>query len=226
METKIVPTVFALNKKDFDLKLKKLDFCSELHLDFMDATFTNKNSVSIEHMSLIKKYPNIDFGIHLMVDYPELYLKKILKYDNIKLVLFHIEPFENNIDELFRTINLYKNKGFAVGLVLNPKTDVKEISLLLKEIKCVMFMSVWPGAEGQEFISEVLTQIKILRDKSKDIYILIDGGINDKTILDAKNSGVNIFCVGSYVSSNPNPKENFEKLNEIISENKILIENK
>lgn len=226
METKIIPTVFALNKKDFDSKLKRLDFCSELHLDFMDGTFTDKKSVSIEQMSLIKKYPNIDFGIHLMVVHPELYLKKISKYENIKLVLFHVEPFENNFDELFKTINLYRNEGFEVGLVLNPKTKAEEIFILLKEIKCVMFMSVWPGAEGQQFISEVLEQIKILRNKSKNIYILIDGGINDQTIIDAKNSGVNIFCVGSYVSSNSNPKENFEKLDNIILENKILIENK
>lgn len=215
MKTKVIPTLFALNKKQFDIKLNKLSFLDELHIDFMDGKFVENKSVSINSMNEISKFPNINFQIHLMAKNTLKLLNKIKKFSNIKTVFFQIESFYSN-KELEETIKEYRENNFKVGLVLNPKTKVSEIEFYLDQIDVVMFMSVWPGAEGQSFIEEVLEEVKILRKKFPLLNIQIDGGINSDTILLAKKAGVNIFCVGSYVSGGENVKEKYEELIELI----------
>lgn len=212
---KVIPTLFALNKKQFNEKLEKLNFLNELHIDFMDGKFTRNKSLSIQAMEEIKKCPEIDFQIHLMVKEPLKYLNKIKKYSNIKTVFIQLESFFTNKD-LDDTIEKFKENGFKVGIVLNPETKVKEIEYYIPELSAVMFMSVWPGAEGQKFIRNVLEQVKILKRDFPIIDIQIDGGINNKTIILAKNAGVNIFCVGSYISGGDDVKEKYEELFEMV----------
>ena len=143
-------------------------------------------------------------------------MDKIKKYPNIRSVLFHFERFFD-LSNLMKTISYFKDEGYKIGLVLNPDTFSKEVFYYLNKIDMIMFMSVWPGKEGQDFISKVLVQIEILRKEAPIYDILIDGGINDKTILSASMAGVNVFCVGSYISGNDNVIENYDKLMKIVT---------
>lgn len=216
MKNKVIPTLFALNKKQFDSKLKKLNFLDELHIDFMDGKFVDDKSVTINSMKEISKYSNISFQIHLMAINSLDLLDKIKHYSNIKTVFFQIESFYTN-NQLEETLTKYKEEGFDIGLVLNPETKIKEIEFYLEDIDSVMFMSVWPGKEGQSFIENVLEEAKLLRSKYPFMNIQIDGGININSILKAKNAGINIFCVGSYISGVDNVKERYNNLMELIN---------
>ena len=75
-----------------------------------------------------------------------------------------------------------------------------------------MFMTVEPGLEKQKFIFDVLKsveKIKLLNPKTK---VQVDGGVNEKTILKIKKFGVNIVCVGSFITSNYNSEKSFKEL--------------
>lgn len=212
----IIPTVFALDKETFDEKLNYLNFSKNLHLDFMDGNFTKNRSIIFSDMKSILNYPNIFFEVHLMANKPEIYLDKILKF-NIKKVLIHFEVFKTE-KELKESIKKFKEKNIELFLVLNPQTDVGDILKYIPEFDGVMFMSVFAGKQGQKFIEDTYDKIRDLRIFYPKIKIQIDGGIKEENIKKVIKSGVNIISVGSYISSNKNPKKSFEKLQKIINE--------
>lgn len=212
-DTKIIPTLFALNKEEFDSKLDKISFVPDIHIDFMDGNFTDKKSVLLNEMEKIKDYSN-NFQIHLMAREPEEYVSKIKKL-GIKRVFIHYEVFETDT-ELFYAIELIKEKELEIGLVINPGTEVEEIFPYIDDIDCVLIMCVWPGREGQSFISNSYSRIKKLRDEFSNLEICVDGGINADNVKQIVESGANTLFVGSYVSSNGDSKKNYENLMNLI----------
>ena len=84
-------------------------------------------------------------------------------------------------------------------------------------IDLALVMSVNPGFGGQKFMPEVLSKVKILRQKIDEenlkVEIEIDGGINFDTGKLAKEAGVDILVSGTTLfSGNDGLKENIKKL--------------
>lgn len=213
MRNEIIPTLFALDKKEFNRKLESLKFSKKIHIDFMDGRFTEKKSVSLDDMGKILEYYDTKFSIHLMAYEPLKYLKKI-KELGIEKVLIQAEVYGK--DELFDVVEEFKENDLKVFVVLNPKTDIDEIYDLIGDIDGVMIMSVWPGKEGQEFIQSSLDKITELRDLHFDFNIQVDGGVNDTNAKEIVNAGANILSIGSYISGSENPEENYKKLTSLI----------
>ena len=61
-----------------------------------------------------------------------------------------------------------------------------------------------------------LTNILALRSPATNVPIEVDGGINDKTILRAKDAGATRFVATSHIWQSEDPSEQFKKLSEII----------
>ena len=92
----VIPTLFALDKENFNKKLTKISFSKKIHLDFMDGKFTQSSSILLNDMNEILNFKKIDFEIHLMAYEPEQYIGKIKKL-GIKKVLIQFEAFENRV---------------------------------------------------------------------------------------------------------------------------------
>jgi len=215
MKNKIIPTIFALDNKTFNSKLEKLKFSKNIHLDFMDKTFTDNKTVQIKEMKEISKYTNINFEIHLMTKNPLKYLKEI-KELNIKKVLIQ-EEVSGSEKEIKQTIEIFKKEKFEVFIVLNPQTSTKRILKIINKINGIMLMSVNPGKEGQKFIENTYNKIKEIRKiVGEEFQIQIDGGINDKNILKLINCSAQILSVGSNISSSKDPKKSYQILEELI----------
>lgn len=211
---KIIPTVFALKKEEFEDKLHKLSFVSDLHIDFMDGKFTNKESVSLENMGKLKEFPKIHFGLHLMAYNPEKYINKIIDL-GIKKVLIQIEVFDG-ASNLIETVEKFHNRGLNVYLVLNPDTSSSCVMKYLEIVEGIMFMSVVPGAEGQKFIENVLEKVKEIKCLKPNTVIQIDGGIDDSNVRKVISAGVEFISVGSFISSSNTPEKKFKLLNDLI----------
>ena len=211
----VIPTLFALDKESFDKKLNKIKFSKKIHLDFMDGKFTQCSSVSLNDMSEILNFKNIDFEIHLMAYEPEQYIGRIKKL-GIKKVLIQFEAFETNT-ELMYSIESFKERELEVFLVINPGTDLEEVSPYFDEVSGIMLMSVWPGKEGQKFIENTYTKLVEIRKKFPKLIIQVDGGISEKNAFEILKVGADILSVGSYISSNENAEESFNKLSQILN---------
>lgn len=213
-EIKIIPTIFATDKKTFIDKLEKLQFSEILHIDFMDGEFTDIKSVNFEVIKAIKKYSEKYYEIHLMAYEPLKYLTKI-KELGIKKVLIQEEVFKAS-EDIEKGIREFKEHEFEVFIVLNPTTTIDRIKPYCELIDGIMLMSVWPGREGQEFIETTYDKIKEIKDfVGEGFPIQIDGGVKDSNSKAIVGSGAQILCVGSYISGSNNPKNNYEILKKL-----------
>lgn len=200
-----VSVSFLKSKYPIDKQIEVLNAsnCDLIHVDFMDGTFTENTSLSLEEMHLDKFTKPIE--IHLMVARPEDYIEYCRMF-NPKHFIVHYEVLKNPID----TIIKITDNNMLPGLAINPETDIEAIKPLLKYVDMVLIMSVIPGKGGQNFIINTIDKLKILRKVYKG-RIEVDGGINDETISLVKEY-VDSVVSGSYVCLSDDCNEKIAKL--------------
>ena len=80
----------------------------------------------------------------------------------------------------------------------------------------VLLMSVNPGFGGQKFIPSVLEKSARLKEmilkRNAQTLIEVDGGVNDKNILELKNAGVDIVVAGNFVFGSSDYKKAIDSL--------------
>ena len=86
------------------------------------------------------------------------------------------------------------------------------LEVSLDNLDCLVIMTVKAGFSGQSFMEEMLDKVKEIRKRSQ-ITIELDGGINDKTIIEGIKSGANRFVATSFIFKNENPSNQFQLLN-------------
>lgn len=166
-----------------------------LHIDVMDGHFVPNISFAMPVIKSIRKYTDMFFDVHLMIDKPERYIEEFIK-SGADGVTFHIEATEKPRE----CIELIRNYNKLVGISLNPNTDVSAIEEYLSEVDMVLVMSVEPGYGGQKYITSVNEKIRYLRNKlGEDFKIEVDGGINADNIDTVINAGANIIVAGTAV---------------------------
>jgi ribulose-phosphate 3-epimerase len=115
-------------------------------------------------------------------------------------ITFHIEVVEDAV----ATAKEIRKLGCTVGITLNPATPVEKIYPALDHVDLVLVMSVVPGFSGQQFMPEVLAKVRDIRKRlRKDQRLEIDGGINEKTVKQAVDAGVDWYVVASAIFDKP-----------------------
>lgn len=169
-----------------------------LHIDVMDGHFVPNITIGPVVISKIRQHSSLFFDVHLMIDEPDRYAKDFANA-GADLITFHAEAISNSTS-LIETI---KSLGCKVGISINPETSVKTITDVIPLVDLVLIMSVHPGFGGQTFITDVLPKIKEVKNLidtcGKQIYLEVDGGINDQTAKKAAEYGANVLVAGSYV---------------------------
>jgi ribulose-phosphate 3-epimerase len=106
--------------------------------------------------------------------------------------------------------------GAKAGLSVKPKTPIEPYLEIVKDFDTLLIMSVEPGFGGQDFIPDVLEKVRTLRNTvdsgGLNIVVEIDGGINDDTIEQAAEAGVDCFVAGSAVFHADDPGKAVEAL--------------
>lgn len=197
-----------LNAKDRIKSIKLLNNTATdyIHIDVMDNKFVPNYQLPVEEVNELGKYTKKPFDIHLMVENPQDFINN-LNVSYIKCITIHLE-INKNIDDI---INIIKEKKYQVGLAIKPNTNINLIDKYLDRIDKVIIMSVEPGFGGQKFIDSSVDRIKAIRNKSKNILIEVDGGINNETISKIKNIA-DIAVIGSYITNSNNYEETINSL--------------
>lgn len=185
---RLIPAVKKVNES-------KADF---LHVDVMDGKFVDNKKFPLEVVRDVKLISKKMLDVHLMVESHELIKEYALL--NPDYLTFHVEVIDD-----FTLIDYVKSLGVKVGLAINPETDVKKLIPYLDDIDLVLFMSVNPGAGGQEFKEDVIEKIREIKKVApSDLIISIDGGVNNKTINLCKYAGCDMVVSGSYITNASN----------------------
>ena len=170
-----------------------------IHFDVMDNHFVPNLTVGPTVLAALRKrFPDVAFDVHLMVDPVERLVEEFL---NVGASMISVHPETcRNLGEVLERIG---KGGAKVGVVLNPETSESVLESCWDKLDYVLIMSVRPGFGGQSFMPEVLPKLSRVRDairrEQRDIDIEIDGGISRSTIGVAAQAGAEIFVAGSAI---------------------------
>ena len=202
----IVPAILSHNLADAQNKIKLVEpFVRRVQIDVMDGQFVDNKTLSVDEYANIKT-PLIREA-QLMVREPEAYLNDCKNF-GIDLVEFHLESLGNP----WSVIQKSKSLGLKVGIALNPDTPLERAREYLQSIDLVLLMSVNPGFGGQEFISETIQRIKLLRAMWPKGIIEVDGGLKKGIVGQCAKAGANFLVVGSGIFGEENPAQTLKDL--------------
>jgi ribulose-phosphate 3-epimerase len=119
----------------------------------------------------------------------------------VKRVFIHVE-IKNMLDNLIA----FKEFGFRTGLAISPQTKIEKVKPYAQFADSFMLMAVKPGKEGQKFIASTPSRVSQLRKIAGSKEILVDGGIDLKTIGKLHGAGA---VVGSDLSDASDPRKEF-----------------
>lgn len=189
------------------IKLIEESVADYIHVDFMDGEFVPTKNFELDEVKEFLKNTKKKLDVHVMVNNPLDYLPTFSKL-NTEYYTFHYEAVED-VNETIEKIKIYNLK---VGIAINPETQIDEIIPFLDKIDLVLIMSIKPGWAGQSFISSSLDKIKELSKLKGDFKIAVDGGVNDSTAKEIKDSGADILVASSYIVKSDNYNERINKL--------------
>ena len=170
-----------------------------IHFDVMDNHYVPNLTVGPMVCRSLRDDGIKDFiDVHLMIT-PVNELAKSFADAGADLISFHPEA----VDNVPETIKLIKQWGCKVGIAINPDTSLSVLQDIIGEIDLILLMSVYPGFGGQEFIEDTIEKIseakKLIDQQDHQIFLEVDGGINNETISRVSKAGANVFVAGSAI---------------------------
>ena len=170
-----------------------------IHFDVMDNHYVPNLTVGPMVCRSLRNDGIKDFiDVHLMIA-PVNDLAKSFADAGADLISFHPEA----VDDVAETINIIKQSGCKVGIAINPDTSLSVLQDIIGEIDLILLMSVYPGFGGQEFIEDTIEKIseakKLIDQQDHQIFLEVDGGINNETISRVSKAGANVFVAGSAI---------------------------
>ena len=197
MKTEILPSLLAADfgRLADEIARAEASGADALHLDVMDAHFVPNLSFGPDVVALARRVaPGFRRNVHLMMTRPDLYLEAFAQA-GAETIQVHVEAD----CDLHRELGRIRSLGLRNAIVLNPETPVERLEPYLGEIDEALVMTVHPGYGGQKFIAACLPKVAWLRERRADLDIMVDGGINGETAVQASQAGANQFVAGSHL---------------------------
>lgn len=201
----VAPSILSADFSKLGEEIKAVEMAGAdwIHIDVMDGHFVPNLTIGPVVVKSIRKTTSLPFDVHLMISNPEKYIERFVDA-GADILTVHIETVKDPLE----IIKKIRDLGCKAGLTLNPDTPFKRISEFVSEVDLVLIMTVYPGFSGQKFKEEMIPKISEARKKidsiRKDIYLEVDGGINDKTSILAKNAGADVLVAGNHVFKSKN----------------------
>lgn len=209
----IAPSVLACDFSKAGSEVKRVAEAGAdlIHLDIMDGHFVPNISFGPDVVKSLRGYSDLPFDVHLMIENPLDYIKRFAD-SGADIITFHVES-KSNID---KTLDEIVKNNVKPGLVVKPKTDIKEVFKYLDRVYMILIMTVEPGFGGQSFMEDMMEKVKVLKEEIKNrqlnVLIEVDGGINQDTVKIALDAGADICVAGTSVFKAQSAKGAIDKL--------------
>ncbi len=219
----IIPAILEKDLKNIINKVDLVkDVAKTIQIDVLDNTLIKeKTFTDLNKLKNIKT--DIEIIIHLMVDDPKKYIKKLNgsfifskgKISNVSTFITQLTEDKNKIMEF---IKLAKNSGYRAGISINTDQDTFLLIPFLDKIDVIQFMGVDPGKQGNKFLPEVIDKIIDFKNKFPGVETLVDGGISNDNFNLVVKTGVDKVVIGSSIFNTENPKQKFIEFSKLFEE--------
>ncbi|MDQ1544917.1 MAG: ribulose-phosphate 3-epimerase [Actinomycetota bacterium] len=201
---RINPSILSADFANFESELQRVAAADLIHVDIMDNHFVPNLTFGLPMVQRLQQVTPKPLDVHLMIDDPERWAPGYAEAGAYS-VTFHAEATGDSVGLARRLRSI----GARAGIALKPGTDVMDYLEILGEFDQVLVMTVEPGFGGQSFMESTMPKLVALREvvtkTGLDVWLQVDGGINEKTIGIAAEAGADTFVAGSSVFGSDNP---------------------
>lgn len=198
MPVRINPSILAADFANLEHEIGRIATADLVHVDVMDNHFVPNLTFGPQMVSRLQAVSTIPLDVHLMIDDPDRWAPGYAELGAYS-VTFHAEAAKDAVS-LARTL---RRLGARAGIALKPNTPADEYIDLLAEFDQVLVMTVEPGFGGQTFMESTMPKLAALRHaidaSGLDVWLQVDGGVTEETILVAREHGADTFVAGSSV---------------------------
>jgi len=198
MAIRINPSILSADFVNLEPDLHAIASADLVHVDVMDNHFVPNLTFGPQMVGRIQDVSPIPLDVHLMIEDPERWAPGYAELGAYS-VTFHAEAAADPV-ALARRL---REIGSRAGVAVKPGTAIEPFLDLLHEFDQVLVMTVEPGFGGQSFMHETMPKLRQLSEavtrSGLDVWLQVDGGINQDTIAIAAEAGANTFVAGSSV---------------------------
>jgi ribulose-phosphate 3-epimerase len=204
MAVRINPSILTADFANLEHELDRIATADLVHVDVMDNHFVPNLTFGQRMVESLQRVTPLPLDVHLMIDDPDRWAPGYAEAGAYS-VTFHAEAVADPV-ALARRL---RQIGARAGIAVKPGTPIEPYLELLPEFDQVLVMTVEPGFGGQSFIESTMPKLRLLRDAiagaGLDVWLQVDGGINEQTIVTAAEAGADTFVAGSSVFNTGDP---------------------
>ena len=210
----IIPGILEKDWVEIERKIELVKpFTKTIHIDIIDGKFA-PNTTFLDPAPFAQYSKDLFFEVHLMVDEPIQYLKPFADA-GFKRFLGHIEKMSDQVEFIAQGELLGE-----VGLAIDGPTSLESVKVPFDDLDAILIMTIKAGESGQVFVPEYLEKVKILKrvkdDNKLKMVIEVDGGVNDKTIVQSRSVGADRFVANSFLFKTNGIYNNYQILQQKI----------
>ena len=201
---RINPSILAADFVNLEAEVRRITTADAVHVDVMDNHFVPNLTFGPQMVERLQAVSPIPLDVHLMITDVERWAPGYAELGAFS-VTFHAEATEDPV-ALARRI---RSIGARAGLALKPGTRIDSYLELLPEFDQLLVMTVEPGFGGQSFMTETLPKLRAAREvvdrEQLAVWLQVDGGVTESTIVSAAEAGADTFVAGSSVYGTEDP---------------------
>jgi len=211
MPIRINPSILSADFANLEREIGRISTADLVHVDVMDNHFVPNLTFGLQMATRLGEVSALPLDVHLMIDDPDRWAPAYAE-SGAYSVTFHAEAATDAV-VLARRL---RSIGARAGIALKPGTAADPFLEILHEFDQVLVMTVEPGFGGQEFMESTMPKLRALRERVSgaglDVWLQVDGGVNEETIAIAAEAGADTFVAGSSVFLADDPLDRIASL--------------
>lgn len=197
-EVRINPSILSADFVNFERDFATIANADLIHVDVMDNHFVPNLTFGQPMVARMQQVTPLPLDIHLMIENADRWAPSYAETGAYS-VTFHAETTAEPV-KLARRL---REIGARAGIAIKPGTSVDAYLDILDEFDQLLVMTVEPGFGGQAMIEHTLTKVSQARRKidaeKLEVWLQVDGGIDEQNIERVAEAGADTFVAGSAV---------------------------
>jgi ribulose-phosphate 3-epimerase len=222
MPVRINPSILAADFANLQSEIARIHTADLVHVDVMDNHFVPNLTFGQGMVERLQQVSSLPLDVHLMIDDPDRWAPGYAEAGAFS-VTFHAEAAADAVTLARRLRDI----GARAGIAVKPGTPVEPYLDLLAEFDQVLVMTVEPGFGGQKFMESTMPKLRLLREAvakgGLDLWLEVDGGIDERTIAIAAAAGADTFVAGSSVFTADDPAAMIDTLRSVATRHAHLV---